>query len=111
MRRVFLGVDCGTQSTKVVLRDPATGTVISVGRAPHELVERDHGTREQDPAWWIAALRTAVRNALRGERIAIRGSVVLGPQPGLQGLDRSGRPVLAAQLWNDTTTTSALNDV
>ena len=73
MRRVFLGVDCGTQSTKVVLRDPATGEVVAVGRAPHELVERDDGTREQDPAWWIDALRAAVRDALHGERFEIGG--------------------------------------
>jgi D-xylulose kinase len=104
MRRVFLGVDCGTQSTKVVLRDPATGEVITVGRAPHELVERDDGTREQDPAWWIAALRSAVRDALRGERFEIGGIGVSGQQHGLVCLDPKDRPVRAAKLWNDTTT-------
>src|SRR3989442_12326899 len=81
MRRVFLGVDCGTQSTKVVLRDPATGALVAVGRAPHELINRDDGTREQDPAWWIDALRAAVRDALRGERFDIGGIGVPGQQP------------------------------
>jgi xylulokinase len=104
MRRVFLGVDCGTQSTKVVLRDPATGAVVAVGRAPHELVERDDGTREQDPAWWIDALGAAVRDAVRGERFDIGGIGVSGQQHGLVCLDRSDRPVRAAKLWNDTTT-------
>src|SRR5438874_2351091 len=104
MRRVFLGVDCGTQSTKVVLRDPATGEIVAVGRAPHELVERDDGTREQDPAWGIAALRIAARDALRGERFEIGVIVVPGQQHGLVCLDRSDRPVRAAKLWNDTTT-------
>src|SRR5438128_2532796 len=103
MRRAFLGVDCGTQSTKVVLRDPATAAVIAVGRAPHELIERDDGTREQNPAWWIDALRHAVRDALRGERFDIRGIGVSGQQHGLVCLDRSDRPVRAAKLWNDTT--------
>ena len=104
MRRVFLGVDCGTQSTKVVLRDPATGAVIALGRAPHELVERDDGTREQDPAWWIAALSAAARDAMRGERFDIGGIGVSGQQHGLVPLDRNDRPVRAAKLWNDTTT-------
>jgi len=104
MRRVFLGVDCGTQSTKVVLRDPATGAVVAVGRAPHQLVERDDGTREQDPAWWIDALGAAVRDAVRGERFDIGGIGVSGQQHGLVCLDRSDRPVRAAKLWNDTTT-------
>lgn len=104
MRRVFLGVDCGTQSTKVVLRDPGTGAVVAVGRAPHELIERDDGTREQDPTWWIEALRTAVRDAMRGKRFDIGGIGVSGQQHGLVCLDRSDRPTRAAKLWNDTTT-------
>jgi xylulokinase len=104
MRRVFLGVDCGTQSTKVVLRDAATSGVVAVGRAPHELIERDDGTREQDPTWWIDALRTAVRDATRGERFDIGGIGVSGQQHGLVCLDQSDRPVRAAKLWNDTTT-------
>ena len=104
MRRVFLGVDCGTQSTKVVLRDPATGAVAAVGRAPHELIERDDGTREQDPEWWIEALRIAVRDAVRGERFDIGGIGVSGQQHGLVCLDQRDRPVRAAKLWNDTTT-------
>src|SRR5437867_1919617 len=104
MRRVFLGVDCGTQSTKVVLRDGVTGGVVAVGRAPHELIERDDGTREQDPAWWIDALRIAVRDATRGERFDIGGIGVSGQQHGLVCLDQSDRPVRAAKLWNDTTT-------
>jgi len=104
MRRVFLGIDCGTQSTKVVLRDAATGEVVAVGRAPHELVERDDGTREQDPRWWIDALRVAVRDAVRGERYEIAGIGVSGQQHGLVCLDDRDRPVRPAKLWNDTTT-------
>ncbi|HKC90174.1 MAG TPA: FGGY family carbohydrate kinase, partial [Candidatus Limnocylindria bacterium] len=83
MRRVFLGIDCGTQSTKAVLRDPASGEVVAVGRAPHDLVERDDGTREQDPAWWIQALRIAVRDAIRDERYEVAGMGVSGQQHGL----------------------------
>lgn len=104
MRRVFLGIDCGTQSTKVVLRDPDDGAIVAVGRAPHELIERDDGTREQQPEWWIDALRSAVRDAVRGETFEIGGIGVSGQQHGLVCLDRSDRPVRAAKLWNDTTT-------
>jgi xylulokinase len=104
MRRVFLGIDCGTQSTKVVLRDPDTGEVVAVGRAPHELIERDDGTREQDPTWWIDALRMAVRDAVREQRFDIGGIGVSGQQHGLVCLDARDRPVRPAKLWNDTTT-------
>ena len=101
MRRSFGGLR--TESTKVVLRDPDTGEVVAVGRAPHELIERDDGTREQDPKWWIDA-RTAVRDAVRDQRFDIGGIGVSGQQHGLVCLDDRDRPVRPAKLWNDTTT-------
>src|SRR5438045_658979 len=104
MRRVFLGIDCGTQSTKVVLRDAHDGAIVAVGRADHELTERDDGTREQDPAWWLAALRAAARDALRaaGDH-EVAGIGVSGQQHGLVALDAKDLPVRPAKLWNDTT--------
>jgi D-xylulose kinase len=102
--RAFLGVDCGTQSTKAVLRDEETGAILAVGRAPHQLIERDDGTREQDPTWWIEALAAAAREATGGKRWAIGAIGVSGQQHGLVCLDSRDRPVRAAKLWNDTTT-------
>src|SRR5436305_13928570 len=85
VRRVFLGIDCGTQSTKVVLRDAEDGSVLALGRADHAIVERDDGTREQDPAWWTRALVSAAREALRagasrGQQYEIAGIGVSGQQ-------------------------------
>ena len=111
MRRVFLGIDCGTQSTKVVLRDAETADVVAVGRASHDLIERDDGTREQDPQWWIDALRTAVRDAIREERFDIGGIGVSGQQHGLVCLDDRDRPVRPAKLWNDTTTAKECDEL
>ena len=104
MRRAYLGIDCGTQSTKAVLRDPSTGAVLAVGRASHELIERGDGTSEQDPSWWVDALQIAVRDAMRDERVEVSGIGVSGQQHGLVVLDALGRPVRAAKLWNDTST-------
>jgi xylulokinase len=101
---VFLGIDCGTQGTKAVLRDASSGEVVAVGRAPHALVTRDDGTSEQDPAWWIDALRAAVREAARDQQFSIAGIGVSGQQHGLVALDARDRPVRPAKLWNDTTT-------
>jgi D-xylulose kinase len=111
MRRVFLGIDCGTQSTKVVLRDPDTGEVVAVGRAPHQLIERDDGTREQDPKWWTDALRIAVRDAVRSQRFEVGGIGVSGQQHGLVCLDDRDRPVRPAKLWNDTTTAQECDEL
>lgn len=101
-----MGIDCGTQSTKVVLRDPETDRVVAVGRAPHELIARDDGTREQDPSWWVEALRIAARKAVGDGTYEVAGIGVSGQQHGLVCLDAKDRPVRAAKLWNDTTTAS-----
>jgi D-xylulose kinase len=104
VRRAYLGIDCGTQSTKVVLRDPSTSAVLAVGRASHELITRDDGTSEQEPSWWIEALTVAARDAMRDERFEISGIGVSGQQHGLVALDTRDRPVRPAKLWNDTST-------
>ena len=61
----FLGIDCGTQSTKALLMEADTGRTVAVGRAEHQIVERPDGTREQDPAWWTDATVAAVRQSLQ----------------------------------------------
>jgi xylulokinase len=104
-RRAFLGVDCGTQSTKALLLDADSDDILAVGRAPHDLTERSDGTREQHPDQWIAALRDAVREAIaQAGPVELAGIGVSGQQHGLVCLDECSRPVRAAKLWNDTTT-------
>ena len=97
-------MDCGTQSTKVLVVDAATEEILGLGRAAHELIERADGTREQDPDWWVAALQTAVRAALADTDVEVAGIGVSGQQHGLVCLDAADRPVRPAKLWNDTTT-------
>lgn len=105
-RRAFLGLDCGTQSTKALLLEAGTGEVLAVGRADHELIEAADGTREQDPRWWTEAAITAVRDALaRAPGVEVAGIGVSGQQHGLVALDERDQPVRPAKLWNDTTTT------
>jgi D-xylulose kinase len=105
-RRAFLGVDCGTQSTKALLVDADSEDVLGTGRAGHDLVERADGTREQAPRWWLDALVAAAREALAaaGASVEVAGIGVSGQQHGLVCLDDADRPVRPAKLWNDTTT-------
>ncbi len=105
-RRAFLGIDCGTQSTKALLLD-MEGEVLAVGRADHDLIEAPDGTREQDPRWWTDAAVTAVRAALSAAGgVEVGGIGVSGQQHGLVALDAGDRPVRPAKLWNDTSTTA-----
>ena len=104
-RPCFLGIDCGTGSTKALLLDASDGRALNVRAAPHELDARPDGTSEQDPADWIAAATTAVRSVLADTPGAtILGIGVSGQQHGLVVLDAAGEPVRPAKLWNDTTT-------
>ncbi|MEV6548275.1 xylulokinase [Streptomyces sp. NPDC051597] len=101
---VVIGVDSSTQSTKALLADAETGRTLAVGRAPHR-VEGSGGARESDPEQWWRALGEAVAAGLNGAGVpasAVTGIAVAGQQHGLVVLDRAGRPLRPALLWNDT---------
>ncbi len=110
-RRVFLGLDCGTQSTKALLLDAGSGETVAIGRADHALIERPDGTREQHPDWWIAAAVEAIRAALVDGPFEVAGIGVSGQQHGLVALDGGDEPLRPAKLWNDTTTAAQCDDL
>ncbi|WP_330247307.1 xylulokinase [Streptomyces sp. NBC_00562] len=103
-RTVVIGVDSSTQSTKAAFVDAATGQLLAVGRAPH-VVTGEAGARETDPEVWWQALRAAVAAGLKESGVPaadVTGIAVAGQQHGLVVLDREGRPLRPALLWNDT---------
>lgn len=93
------GIDTSTQSTKAVIVESETGTVVASGRAPHR-VTGTGGARETDPEVWWQALRDALVQTGRAREVSAIS--VAGQQHGLVVLDGSGRPVRPAKLWNDT---------
>ncbi|MBD0743741.1 xylulokinase [Streptomyces sp. CBMA152] len=101
---VVIGVDSSTQSTKALFVDADTGRTLAVGRAPHR-VDGTAGARESDPEDWWRALREAVGAGLKESGVpasAVVAIAVAGQQHGLVVLDRGGRPLRPALLWNDT---------
>ena len=101
---MYLGIDCGTQGTKALVVD-GDGRAVGRGYARHALTERANGAREQDPAWWVEALKAAVREAAAGEAGAgVVAMGVSGQQHGLVVLDEAMRVIRPAKLWNDTET-------
>lgn len=100
----YLGIDCGTQGTKALLLR-FDGTVLGRGYAKHDLIERPSGAREQQPQWWIDALRSSVAEALASQAgLPVRGIGVSGQQHGLVVLDEGMQVIRPAKLWNDTET-------
>ena len=102
---MYFGVDCGTQGTKALLVS-GDGAVLGRGYARHQLIERANGAREQEPAWWVDALRASVTQAMAGWDgvTPIRALGVSGQQHGLVVLDEQYEVIRPAKLWNDTET-------
>jgi xylulokinase len=99
MKPLVAGVDCSTQSTKVVVIDPETGAIVGQGQSPH-VVTGTGGARETDPqVWWEAFLIALRQTGKAGEIGAVS---VAGQQHGLVCLDESGVPLRPSMLWNDT---------
>jgi xylulokinase len=103
-----IGVDSGTQSTKVLIVDFETGRVVGRGQAPHAMIPGlKPGESEQDPETWIKAFEVGLAEALREAKInpaEVRALGVSGQQHGFVPLDKDGCPIRPAKLWNDTST-------
>lgn len=111
-RQLFLGIDCGTQGTKAIILDAASGQVLGQGAAAHTMISGANGRREQDTQQWLAAFARATRQALLAADVdgqSILGIGVSGQQHGLVLLDDEGEVLRPAKLWCDTET-SAEND-
>lgn len=96
---LIAGVDCSTQSTKILVIDSDTGRTVAESRAVHE-VTTGGGRSETHPDVWWAALRSALAETGRAADIAAIS--IGGQQHGLVLQDGAGRPLRPAVLWNDT---------
>ncbi len=104
---IYVGVDCGTQSTKVILIDTNKSKILAEASSPHELISDTNGKREQQPQWWISAFIEAFKQAIKQAKIdpqEVLAISVSGQQHGLVVLDKKGLPLYPAKLWCDTET-------
>lgn len=108
MGRYFVGIDVGTQSTKVLLVDGDAARVHGRAARPHvSLQDPATGRFEQEPRVWIEALRAAcaelsARHPSEWKAVVALG--VSGQQHGLVALDERGEVLRPAKLWCDTST-------
>jgi xylulokinase len=109
MKRLFIGLDSGTQSTRAILIDGDTGRVLAARSAAQDILPSEvPGTREQDPADWIRAASDVIAGVLRdagpdaARQVAAIG--ISGQQHGFVPLDADGRVIRPAKLWCDTST-------
>jgi len=108
---IFIGIDCGTQSTKVMFWNAETKKVLSSGAVTYDLISTRQGQKEQDPQLWLNAIETLIcREIKKGSVIKedIRGISVSGQQHGLILLDDKDVLLRPAKLWCDTEPTDVL---
>jgi xylulokinase len=105
---ITLGIDCGTQSTKTLALDTASGEILALAAQGYGLLPGlPPGHAEQDPATWLTAMLATVDEVLENlgrRRGEVRGIGVSGQQHGFVPLDREGRVIRPAKLWCDTST-------
>jgi len=104
--KVLLGLDIGTSATKALLCDQ-NGKVLATASVEHPIYTPRPGWSEQNPRdWWkssVEAIRLVCRKArVRPERI--EGIGLSGQMHGSVFVDRAGKPLRRAILWNDQRT-------
>lgn len=110
---VVLGIDIGTSSTRT-LAVAADGTIL--GSAVHEypLSCPRPGWSEQAPAdWWTASVQT-IRRVMKAAKLKaadVTGVGLSGQMHGSVFLDRSGRVIRPALLWNDQRTGAECQEI
>ena len=102
----FAGIDAGTQSLKVVVYDASSRQLLASVAEELPLDSRDDGSREQDPAAWVDAMRACFARIDKGLRQRIVALAVSGQQHGFVALGPQGNVLAPAKLWCDTSTAS-----
>lgn len=115
MRTLLLGIDSGTQSTKVLVVDARDGKVAASAAQEYDLIgDLPPGAKEQHPHTWREATASAIRRALRQAKASgseVKAIGVSGQQHGFVPLDKSGEVIRAAKLWCDTTTAAECQEI
>lgn len=110
---IFLGIDVGTSATKALLCDHK-GTVLATASAEHPIYTPRPGWSEQDPRdWWtssLSALKDVCRKAkVKPERIDAIG--LSGQMHGSVFVDKAGKSLRRALLWNDQRTAKQCQEI
>jgi xylulokinase len=109
--KTVIGIDVGTQSTKVVFYDYENKQIAATGSAPHEIVSKDDGTSEQDASWWITAIEKSMSQISAEIRKTAEAVGVSGQQHGFVPLDKDGNVLYRVKLWNDTSTVTECEEI
>jgi xylulokinase len=115
MRTLIIGIDSGTQSTKVLVINARDGAVAGEAARAYDLIAGlPPGAKEQHPHTWREAAREAIQEALRNARASaqeVAAIGVSGQQHGFVPLDKEGNVIRPAKLWCDTSTAAECDQI
>lgn len=102
----LIGIDIGTTGAKTLIISE-TGDVIASATVEYPLYTPHPNWSEQDPADWWRATGQSIQNALAQANVSLhelKGLGLTGQMHGLVLLDKEGRVLRPAILWNDQRT-------
>ncbi|MGI9470563.1 MAG: xylulokinase [Rubripirellula sp.] len=109
----YLGIDVGTSGTKTLAID-ASGKVLAEADAEYPLYQPKPGWTEQDPEdWWKATVKT-VRAVMKKAKLkpeSVRAIGLSGQMHGSVFLDKNGKVIRKALLWNDQRTEAECEEI
>src|SRR5512143_3479671 len=115
MRTLLLGIDSGTQSTKVLVVDARDGKVLASASQEYDLIPNlPPGAKEQHPHTWRDAAAAGIRRALRQAKAVaadVKAIGISGQQHGFVPLDKNGEVIRPAKLWCDTATSAECDEI
>ncbi len=115
MKTLLLGIDSGTQSTKVLVVNAKNGNVLASASEAYDLIPNlPPGAKEQHPETWKTATAKAIKAALKSAKAQaseVKAIGVSGQQHGFVPLDKNGKVIRPAKLWCDTSTTKECEEV
>ena len=115
MRTLLIGIDSGTQSTKVLVVDAHSGKVLGASAEAYDLLPNlPPGAKEQHPHTWRDATAKAIKQALKLAKARsgeVRAIGISGQQHGFVPLDLHGEVIRPAKLWCDTSTAAECDEL
>lgn len=107
---MFLGIDLGTSSVKVLVLDDE-GRAIARASAAHPMRSPRPGWHESDPADWWRAVIGAVSALEEPARRSVRAIGLSGQMHTVVATDADGKPLRPAILWLDHRASGCLADL
>ena len=106
---LFIGIDLGTSSTKLLLSDEK-GNILNTVSKDYPLMFPHPGWSEQDPDLWWKACKEGIPELLKGfDASQVVGIGSGGQMHGLVILDKDDKVIRPAILWNGGRTSKWVN--